>query len=96
MHLLGTHITVERTNATGKATLLDIPAWDFHWQGSYQLATPIAIRGDDQLTIRCIYDNTEERRAEEGYVGAIADVHWGEGTQDEMCIGYVTVVDQLP
>jgi hypothetical protein len=96
MHLLGTHITVERTNATGKATLLDIPAWDFHWQGSYQLATPISIRGDDQLTIRCIYDNTEERRAEEGYVGPIADVHWGEGTQDEMCIGYVTVVDQLP
>ena len=46
--------------------------------------------------MRCIYDNTEERRAEEGYVGPLADVHWGEGTQDEMCIGYVTVVDQLP
>ena len=43
MHLLGTHITLERTNAAGKTTLLDIPAWDFHWQGSYQLATPIAI-----------------------------------------------------
>ena len=36
---------------------------------------------------------TVERRAEEGYVGPIADVHWGEGTQDEMCIGYLTVVD---
>ena len=59
MHLLGTHITLERTNAAGKTTLLDIPAWDFHWQGSYQLATPIAIRSDDQLTIRCVYDNTE-------------------------------------
>jgi len=93
MHLLGTHITLERTNTSGTTTLLDIPAWDFHWQGSYQLATPIPIHADDQLTIRCSYDNTAERRAEEGYVGPIADVHWGEGTQDEMCIGYLTVVD---
>jgi hypothetical protein len=93
MHLLGTRITLERTNASGLTTLLDIPAWDFHWQGSYQLATPIAIRADDQLTIRCVYDNTAARRAEEGFVGPIADVHWGEGTQDEMCIGYLTVVD---
>jgi len=96
MHLLGTHITLERKNASGKTTLLDIPAWDFHWQGSYQLATPIPIRADDQLTIRCVYDNTAERRAEEGYVGPLGDVHWGEGTQDEMCIGYLTVVDQAP
>jgi hypothetical protein len=96
MHLLGTHVTIERTNASGTATLLDIPDWDFHWQGSYQLATPIPIRADDRLTIRCVYDNTAERRAAEGYVGPITDVHWGEGTQDEMCIGYVTVVDQAP
>lgn len=96
MHLLGTHITLERTNATGTTTLLDIPAWDFHWQGSYQLATPITLRSDDALTIRCVYDNTQARRDEEGYLGPLANVHWGEGTQDEMCIGYLTVVDQLP
>lgn len=96
MHLLGTHVTIERTNASGKTTLLDIPEWDFHWQGSYQLTTPVTIRADDQLTIRCVYDNTVERRASEGYLGPIADVHWGEGTQDEMCIGYLTVADQTP
>ena len=96
MHLLGTHITLERTNAAGTTTLLDIPAWDFHWQGSYQLAAPIALHADDQLSIRCVFDNTEARRAEEGYVGPLADVHWGEGTQDEMCIGYLTVVNQAP
>jgi hypothetical protein len=96
MHMLGTKITLERTNAAGKTILLDIPAWDFHWQGSYQLATPIAIRSDDQLTIRCTYDNTAARRAAQGSPGPVTDVHWGEGTQDEMCIGYVTVVDQRP
>ena len=96
MHLLGTRLTLERTNASGTTTLLDIPAWDFHWQGSYQLATPIPIRADDQLTIRCVYDNTAERRAEEGYPGPVGDVHWGEGTEDEMCIGYLTVADRAP
>jgi hypothetical protein len=96
MHLLGTHITLERTNAGGKTTLLDIPAWDFHWQGSYQLATPLSLAADDQLTVRCVYDNTMERRAQEGYTGPPGPVHWGEGTQDEMCIGYVTVVNRAP
>ena len=96
MHLLGTHVTIERTTAGGVTTLLDIPAWDFHWQGSYQLATPIALAADDKLTVRCVYDNTEARRASQGFVGPMSDVHWGEGTQDEMCIGYVTVVDQAP
>jgi hypothetical protein len=94
MHLLGTHITIERTNTAGKTTLLDIPAWDFHWQGSYQLATPLVLAADDKLTVRCVYDNTVARRASQGFVGPMSDVHWGEGTQDEMCVGYVTVVNR--
>lgn len=96
MHMLGTHLTVERRNAAGSTVLLDIPHWDFHWQGSYQLAQPIAIRGDDMLTIRCTYDNTAARRAEEGMTTPVVDVGWGEGTSDEMCLGYLTVVDRQP
>jgi mono/diheme cytochrome c family protein len=96
MHTLGTHIAIERTNAQGVSTLLDIPHWDFHWQGSYQLAEPIPLAADDQLTVRCSYDNTAERRAEQGNPSAVVDVHWGEGTTDEMCIGYVTVVNRKP
>jgi hypothetical protein len=76
--------------------LLDIPHWHFHWQGSYQLAEPIVLRADDELTVRCTYDNTAERRAHEGVSSPVVDVRWGEGTEDEMCIGYVTVVDRRP
>ena len=96
MHTLGTRITIERRNAAGTTVLLDIPHWHFHWQGSYQLIQPIAIRADDELTVRCIYDNTAERRAHEGVNSPVVDVRWGEGTEDEMCIGYVTVVDRMP
>jgi hypothetical protein len=96
MHTLGTRITIERRNAQGMTVLLDIPHWHFHWQGSYQLAQPISVRADDQLTVRCVYDNTAERRAHEGLSTPVVDVRWGEGTEDEMCIGYLTVVDRNP
>ena len=88
--------TIERRNAQGTTVLLDIPDWHFHWQGSYQLAEPIAISPDDDLTVRCINDNTEEKRAHQGNMSPVVDVRWGEGTEDEMCIGYVTVVDRKP
>ncbi|MBC8132149.1 MAG: hypothetical protein H7X95_04145 [Deltaproteobacteria bacterium] len=96
MHTLGTHISIERTDAQGTTVLLDIPQWHFHWQGFYQLVEPIVLRADDQLTVRCVYDNTAARRAHEGSTAPVVDVRWGEGTDDEMCIGYVTVVDRKP
>jgi hypothetical protein len=96
MHTLGTRITIERRNAQGMTVLLDIPHWHFHWQGSYQLAQPIPVHADDQLTVRCVYDNTAEHRAHEGVTSPVVDVTWGEGTEDEMCIGYVVVVDRKP
>jgi len=97
MHTLGTHLTIERKNAQGTTVLLDIPAWDFHWQGSYLLAQPISIAATDTLTIRCTYENTlEQRQASHWTPTPIVDIQWGEGTHDEMCIGYVTVVNRPP
>jgi hypothetical protein len=97
MHTLGTHLTIERKNAQGTTVLLDIPAWDFHWQGSYLLANPIEIAATDALTIRCVYENTlEQRQASHWTPTPIVDIRWGEGTHDEMCIGYVTVVNRPP
>jgi hypothetical protein len=86
MHLKGTRIQLLRTDASGaQSTLLDIPAWDFHWQGQYQLVTPVRLVPTDQLTIRCTYDNPTDQM-----------ITWGEGTADEMCLGGLQVVDQLP
>jgi copper type II ascorbate-dependent monooxygenase-like protein len=86
MHLIGHRVTITRTNAAGTDTLLDIPAWDFHWQGQYQYVTPIALANTDTLTLRCEYDNSAGTQT----------VTWGEGTQDEMCIGALQMVEQLP
>jgi mono/diheme cytochrome c family protein len=95
MHLVGRRITITRTNASGDAVLLDIPAWSFHWQGQYEYKTPIELANSDTLTIRCEYDNSNAHRLALGLLPN-TPVTWGEGTQDEMCLASVQMVDRLP
>jgi hypothetical protein len=94
MHMVGvqTSLTLERASGE-KSVLLDIPAWDFHWQGSYELATPISMNADDKVTLRCVYDNTPEHLTAVDYPEPTHLVTLGEGSTDEMCIGYLTVTD---
>lgn len=96
MHTLGTSFQLEVRSAAGLFTALDIPAWDFHWQGSYQLKTPVRLNAGDTLTVRCTYDNSAANREAQGQSPLPTQVTWGEGTQDEMCIGYLSIVDRLP
>ena len=76
----------------GEECLIDIPRWDFNWQGGYQLAEPIVFNPGDELEIECHWDNSA---ANQPYVDGVqlapVDVGWGEGTGDEMCLGIVTV-----
>lgn len=96
MHMLGVEIELSRVPEDGpEQTLLHIPHWDFGWQGSYTLVEPIRVVGTDSIEIRCVYDNSPEHRAAVG-MGPTEDVTWGEGTADEMCLGYLQVVDALP
>jgi hypothetical protein len=83
MHTRGTHANLSIIHADGsKECMLDIPKWDFHWQGSYSFTQPKTFAPDDQLYIECHWDNS----------GSTTDRNWGEGTADEMCLGgfYVT------
>jgi hypothetical protein len=82
MHTRGTRAMagIQRKGG-GDACLLDIEKWNFHWQGSYDLAKPVTFNPGDQLTLECHFNNPDAQ-----------DVNWGEGTADEMCLGvfYVT------
>jgi mono/diheme cytochrome c family protein len=95
MHMIGRRITITRTNASGDTVLLDVPSWSFHWQGQYEYRAPIAVANTDTLTIRCEYDNSNEHRLELG-LDPNVPVTWGEGTQDEMCLASIQMVDRLP
>jgi len=76
--------------------LLDIPQWDFNWQGQYVLQDAIAVNVEAPLTVRCTYDNTPENRARVGLPPESVVVPAGEGTGTEMCIGAMLVVTQDP
>ena len=71
------------------ACLLDVPRWDFNWQGIYELEEPVPISPTlDQIYLECHYDNTGNENA----------ILWGEGTEDEMCLGvfYVSTPKIFP
>lgn len=97
MHRLGRSLRlwVKRPDGS-EQMLLDIPSWDFHWQGTYFLREPIKIGPNDSVTIRCSYDNTEAKRQAEGFVTPMKEVTWGEGTEDEMCLAYADISDNDP
>jgi hypothetical protein len=93
MHELGTRGRVALARAGEESCLLDIPEWDFHWQGAYTLAQPVAAQANDKLVLECWWDNSPANQA--GHHGGEAhepiDVEWGEGTRDEMCLTGVLV-----
>ena len=82
MHTLGVSgsITVERA-AGGSDCALEIPRWDFDWQGQYQLITPMTIQPGDKLKLECNWNNAAGK----------TPVYWGEGTGDEMCLGVIYI-----
>ncbi len=88
MHQLGRRGVATLVHADGsEQCLLDIPDWDFAWQGSYRLATPITMQPEDRIRVTCTWDNSAaNQRFEGGQQVAPRDVEWGEGTQDEMCL----------
>jgi hypothetical protein len=82
MHTRGTHAEthIERQDGT-KECMLDIPKWNFHWQGNYDFKAPKVYQPGDKLSLECHWNNTDA-----------TDLNWGEGTGDEMCLGvyYIT------
>ena len=89
MHLLGTQgrLSIERADG-GEECLLEIPKWDFSWQGAYALAEPKVLELGNRIRIECQWNNTAENQPIiDGSPTTPADTVWGEGTLDEMCLG---------
>jgi hypothetical protein len=89
MHLRGKSERLDIVHADGGSTcLLDVPDWDFHWQGSYAFSEPKVFHPGDQLRIACQWDNSPGNQPwVDGVQETPRDLNWGEGTHDEMCLG---------
>lgn len=88
MHVLGTRISV----SLDSQPMIDIPAWDFHWQQGYYFQQPVIAHPNQMLFLECHYDNSA---AHQPVVGGKPqeprDVSWGEGTLDEMCLSFLGI-----
>lgn len=97
MHLLGKSISAHVVQAEGgEACGLSIPDWDFDWQLTYELPQEerMSVAPGDGVMVTCTYDNTaENQQVIDGEQMEPRDVQWGEGSLDEMCLVYATLIE---
>jgi hypothetical protein len=97
MHLLGVAFNMVLNPGTSEAkTVLDVPDYNFHYQRSYNLSTPIHVTAGEPVKVTCTYDPT---LAQELPILRKAPPHfvtWGDGSTDEMCIGLAWISATLP
>ena len=98
MHQLGKRISLQVQPQKGSTApercLLDIPHWDFDWQQAYRLVTPEIVQPGEQIVMTCSYDNSAgNQMSVNGVKQAPKTVNWGEGTADEMCLAYISLLE---
>lgn len=98
MHQLGKRIAVHKEGKDGQsaACLVDIEHWDFNWQQSYRFlpGENVAVAPGERLVLECSYDNSQGHQpVVNGQQKPPVNVTWGEGTADEMCLAYVTLIE---
>ena len=95
MHLLGKSIKSFAVSPVGDTIhLVDIPEWDFHWQGFYTFQKPVLIPAGSELFGEATYDNTSNNIHNPN--SPPRDVRQGEGTDDEMMLIYFNLASYLP
>ena len=90
MHLLGTQIKLDLLPLAGAAKpLILIDKWDFNWQGPYTYMEPVAAPAFNRIQLTCTYNNSESNPRNPN--NPLKLVTWGEGTEDEMCLGFIGI-----
>lgn len=82
MHTLGTSLRAELVHADDTVDcLVDVPRWDFHWQGFYFYEAPVQVREPDVIRVHCAWST----------LGVEDAVSFGKQTTDEMCALHLLV-----
>ena len=92
MHLLGKTIRAEAVLPNGSVQkLIDIPQYEFQWQGMYVYRDPVKLPQGTRLRVEGFFDNSVNNPLNPN--SPPKDVRWGEASTDEMCValfGYTT------
>ena len=88
MHKMAvSHKATVARNDGSESCLVDVPRWEFGWQGGYMLKDSYQVMPGETITTSCTWTNNTNAAA-----------GFGEGTGDEMCFNflYVTGNTQVP
>jgi peroxiredoxin len=96
MHLLGKQIKVTLKPSDGgpAQTLLAIKDWDYNWQETYFLQTPMKLKAGDTLEVEAIYDNSDKNPNNPNHPPK--PVTFGEQTTNEMCFVFLGATSDGP
>jgi hypothetical protein len=89
MHFRGASAEIAKVDGRDAVEpLLRVPRYDFNWQISYELQTPLVLDAGSALRYVLRYDNSASNVANPD---PQRDVPWGRQTSDEMASVFVTV-----
>ncbi len=95
MHLVGKSISTWGITPSGDTIpFVDIPNWDFQWQGNYAFQRIIRLPVGTMIYSTALYDNTAANPNNPNSPPQL--VHLGESTTDEMMLIYFSYTYYLP
>jgi hypothetical protein len=87
-HLRGKSWRFDLIDPDGRrATVLNVPRFDFNWQTNYVFKTPIPVKAGSRLQATAVFDNSTGNAANPD---PTATVRWGGQTFEEMMFASVT------
>jgi hypothetical protein len=91
MHWLGHDMKVWATLPDGtEKPIIWIKDWDFNWQETYRLKTPLALPAGTKVHMLAHFDNSARNLHNPNRLHPRVTT-WGESTTDEMCIAFLAV-----
>ncbi len=100
MHLIGKKMKVfalqsnTTTSTADTIPLINIPNWDFKWQGVYNFRNPLRVAQGSTLIAQSAYDNTTANLANPS--NPPIQVNAGEATTDEMMLVFFAFTYYFP
>lgn len=94
MHLRGKSMEYKVFYPDGKTeVLLNVPRYDFAWQTNYILKEPKRLPKGARIMVTATFDNSAKNKFNPD---PAKDVRYGEPTYDEMMLGFVDFVAEMP
>lgn len=95
MHLVGVSVKAFAVTPLGDTIhLVNIPKWDFHWQGAYQFRQPLRLPANSVVYGVATYDNTTANPHNPNSPPQLVTL--GESTTDEMMLVYFGALVAFP